>query len=398
MIGSRGVPATFGGIERHVEELGSRLVARGHSVTVYCRDNYISAGQDEHRGMRLVRLPVVGRKHFDAIGHSVVSTAHAMTQQFDVLHYHALGPGLPAIVPRLAGRASVVQTVHGLDNHRAKWGRTARGVLGAAAWMSARVPHETIVVSKALAAHYLDHYGRRASYIGNGVDRPTRRDPTTIVTQLGLRPGKYVLFVGRLVPEKDPASLLEAFRRTTGDFQLAMVGGSSFTDDYVAELNLLASRDPRVVMVGYAYGELLAELYSNAAVFVLPSHVEGLPLTLLEAASYGCSIVASGIAPHREVLDGWGEDGLFAPGDVDALQQCLERALLDPGDGRKRATILQEAVFERYNWDRAASMTQEVYWDSVNQRENELARPKEVMSRQFGRYAARVPQESGGRR
>jgi hypothetical protein len=172
MIGQRGVPATFGGIEHHVEELGSRLVDRGHEVTVFCRPNYVSNGRRDYRGMRLQHVPTVGTKHFDAIAHSATSTVAAMRDSYDVIHYHALGPGLLAFAPRLASRAKVVLTVHGLDHERAKWGLVARSVLKTAGWLSARVPDATITVSRSLTDYYANHHRRRAVYIPNGVAAP----------------------------------------------------------------------------------------------------------------------------------------------------------------------------------------------------------------------------------
>jgi glycosyltransferase involved in cell wall biosynthesis len=369
VIGSRGVPATFGGIERHVEELGARLVARGHHVTVYCRSNYVAAGITEHRGMELRSLRGVGTKHFDAIGHSVMSTADALRRNFDVLHYHGMGPGIPAIAPRVRGKAAIVQTIHGMDNERAKWGAVAKGILSTAAWMSARVPDEVIVVSHALQDHYRQRYGRPATYVCNGVNEPTVRAPRRIVSELGLKPGKYVLFVGRLVPEKDPEILIEAFRRVDGDFQLVIVGGSSFTDGYVERLQGLAERDSRVTMAGYAYGDLLEELYSNAGLFVLPSHLEGLPLTLLEAASYGCPTIASDIPPHREVLEKPDlQDWLVPVGDTEALAAVISKSLADPEESRRKAAIARAAVVSRFEWDRAAVDTEAVYLSALHDR------------------------------
>ncbi|MBV8304775.1 MAG: glycosyltransferase family 4 protein, partial [Acidimicrobiia bacterium] len=159
-IGTRGVPATFGGIEHHVEEVGSRLVGRGHDVTVYCRANYVPPGRQEHRGMRLARLPTVSSKRLDAIVHSAMASVRALGQGFDVVHFHALGPGVMTPVTQYGSRARVVQTIHGLDDERAKWGSGARALLRGGGWLSARVPDATVVVSRSLADHYSAKYGR----------------------------------------------------------------------------------------------------------------------------------------------------------------------------------------------------------------------------------------------
>jgi len=362
MIGQRGVPATFGGVEHHVEELGARLAARGHEVSVYCRTNYGCEHPSRYRGMDLRHLPTLPTKHLDAIAHSGVSTLAALARGHDIVHYHALGPGLVAPLPRVFGRARVVQTIHGLDDERAKWGRGARSVLRTAQWMSAHVPHVTITVSRALADHYAIRHDRGAVYIPNGVTEPTARPAAAIRERFGLEPGGYLLFVGRLVPEKAPDLLVRAFRQIPGPVKLVVAGGSSYTDDFVVELRRLASDDPRVIFTDYVYGNLLAELYTNAAAFVLPSRLEGLPLTLLEAASYGTPVVASDIRPHLEVLGGEGAgQRTFPSGDVLELAAALDRVLADPAGERAGAARLRHRVLGAYRWDDVTTATEEVY-------------------------------------
>jgi glycosyltransferase involved in cell wall biosynthesis len=362
-IGTRGVPATFGGIEHHVEEVGSRLAARGHDVTVYCRANYVPEGENAYKGMRLVRLRTVSSKRLDAIVHSALSTARALGQGYDVVHFHALGPGVMTPVTQYASRARVVQTVHGLDDERAKWGSGARALLRGGGWLSARVPDATVVVSRTLSDHYLTKYGRPTTYIPNGVVPPTQ-EPSTgeIATRFGLHGHDYVLFVGRLVPEKAPDLLLRAFRRVPGDVRLVIAGGSSFTDSYTESLSALAAEDKRVAMPGYVYGDTLAELYANAAAFVLPSLVEGLPLTLLEAASYGAPVVASSIGPHVEIV---GRDGpghrLVPPNDEEALAAALSETVQGGPSVLQGASQLRDRVLAEYSWDRAVDATDALY-------------------------------------
>jgi glycosyltransferase involved in cell wall biosynthesis len=363
MIGQRGVPATFGGIEHHVEQLGSRLAARGHEVTVYCRTNYVADRASTYRGMRLRHLPTVGSKHLDAPVHSALSTVSALAARFDVVHYHALGPGLLAPLPRYLSRARVVQTIHGLDNQRAKWGWSAKALLGSAAWLSARVPDATIVVSSDLAEHYRSHYGRAALHVPNGVNRPACNPaPAEITARWGLRKGGYLLFVGRLVPEKAPDLLIRAFAALEADLRLVIAGDSCFTDRYTTSIRRQASADPRVILTGYVYGHPLAELYSNAAAFVLPSSLEGFPLTLLEAASYGTPVVASSLPPHVEVL---GRDGpgrrLFPSGDTDGLVRALERCMEDRAAEVAGGAALREEVLRRYRWADVVEATERTY-------------------------------------
>jgi glycosyltransferase involved in cell wall biosynthesis len=306
-------------------------------------------------------VAAVGTKHLDAITHSARSTAGAMRRRPDIVHYHALGPGLLAPVPRILSRARVVLTVHGLDNERAKWGWTGRAALGTAHWMSARVPDVTIVVSRALVDHYSDRFGRETVYLPNGVDPPSPRPPGAVLRRYGLTPGGYLLFVGRLVPEKGVDLLIRAYRAVSGDRRLVIAGGSSFTDEYVGQLHQLAREDQRVVLTDYVYGDRLAELYSNAAAFVLPSHLEGMALTLLEAISYGLPIVASDIAPNREVaVDGPGYR-LFRAGSEPALAAALDRVLACTQHERTGATQLRERVLAEHSWDTAAQQMHEIY-------------------------------------
>ena len=370
MIGQRGVPATFGGIEHHVEQLGCRLAAKGHEVTVFCRTNYVVDRQPTYRGMRLRHLPTVSSKHLDAFAHSGLSTFSALARDFDVLHYHALGPGLLTPLPRYLSKARVVQTIHGLDNERAKWGLGARAVLTSAAWLSAHVPDTTIVVSKALADFYQQRYGRSTVHIPNGVNPPASQPgPAEIALRWGLKKGSYILFVGRLVPEKAPDLLIRAFGAVPGDLRLVIAGDSCFTDGYAAAIREAADADPRVLLTGYVYGRALAELYHNAAAFVLPSALEGFPLTLLEAASFGTPVIASDIPPHLEVA---GRDGpghrLFRQGDTDDLTAALQRGLADPLFEREGAAVLRAQVLRRYRWDDVAEVTEQAYLDVLSRR------------------------------
>jgi glycosyltransferase involved in cell wall biosynthesis len=364
-IGQRGVPATIGGIEHHVEEIGARLVERGHEVTVYTRANYTVDRVNEHRGMRVRYIPTAPTKHLEALVHSGLSTGVAMlpgAHRADILHYHAIGPSVFTPLPRALTRRGVVLTIHGLDYDRDKWGLGARTALKSAGWISAHVPHATITVSKNLADFYLERYGRVAHHIPNGVAPPIRREPHLITERFGLLGGDYALFLGRLVPEKAPDLLVRAFRNVDTHARLVIAGGSSFTDQYVHELEVLAARDPRVLLVGAVHGELLQELYTNAALFVLPSRLEGLALTLLEAASYRLPLVASDIAPNREVIGVDGPGGrMFHSGGEGGLTAALTGTLGDLQAARAGAEHLGDRVVREYDWDAATAATEDVY-------------------------------------
>jgi glycosyltransferase involved in cell wall biosynthesis len=377
-IGQRGIPATSGGIEHHVEEIGSRLAERGHQVTVYTRGNYSRERIAEHRGMRVRYMPTVPTKRLEALVHSGLSTAHAMLpgeEAADILHYHAIGPSVFTPVPRLLTSRRVVVTIHGLDHDREKWGLGARTSLRAAGWITAHVPHATITVSRDLADYYLERYGRPAHHIANGVVPPVTRRPRLIAERWGLAGEDYLLFLGRLVPEKAPDLLVRAFRHVDTPVRLVLAGGSSFTDGYVRHLQALASADPRVIMAGEVRGELRDELYTNAAAFVLPSNLEGLPLTLLEAASYRLPLIASDIPPHLEVVGRDAPGGrLFRRGDESALGAALGAVLGALPVEREGARQLADRVVRDYDWDAAADATEELYASLLARRSSVLLR------------------------
>lgn len=360
VLGARGVPATYGGVERHVEEIGARVASEGHEVVVYSRDGYGEAASTEYRGMQVVQIPTPNSKHLEAFAHTGRSAWHARRHGFDVVHYHALGPGLFAPLSRTERGTAVVQTIHGRDDRREKWSAPARTALRAGWWLSARVPHETIVVSQDLLHDYAA-VGRTVTPIPNGTPEPEPRPPSEITRRWGLRGGDYALFLGRLVPEKDPIGMIEAFAAVPTDTKLVVVGGSSHTDEYAHDLHHRAARDDRVIATGYQYGNVLQELLTNAKLFVQPSLLEGLPLTLLEATAYGLPVLASDIPPHREVLkESAPGRRMFPAGDRAGLSQAIAEALADP-QAAVGAAALQSEVRKRYSWDSAAEQVLQTY-------------------------------------
>lgn len=381
MIGLRGLPASYGGVEKHVEEIGWRLAADGHQVTVYCRPTYstgdlvvppaynyeppLGRRPGSYRGVVLRNLPTPGGRHLESTVHSGLSAVHTLRRNYDIVHFHAMGPGLFTPIPKLLSRAAVVQTIHGLDDERAKWSFPARSMLRLGRTFSTFVPDEVIVVSRELARVYEELHGRAATYIPNGAPKVTPVPAGATLDRFGLRPG-YVLFLGRLVPEKQPDMLLRAFAQVPGRTQLAIVGDSSHTDAYADELRALAAADPRVVLTGYLYGEALAEVMSSAGVFVQPSKLEGMPITLLEAAAYGLRVVVSDIGPHLEVI------GASAPGrrtfrwdSAPQLTAALTAEIADPVAGAANAATLHAQVRRSFDWDVATEHLLSVYRRSL---------------------------------
>lgn len=363
MIGQKGIPASYGGVEKAVEELAARLVERGHEVTVF---NQWRPGPKPraHRGIRLRYVPAFGGKHLRNLTQSLAGTLAASVRRFDIVHFHALGPCLASPVAKVAPGSRVVVTLQGRDDRRAKWSRPAQAVLTAAAWMSANVPDGRIAVSRQLQREYAEEFGRDTLVIPNGVSLPELvplADDDPLET-FGLEPGRYVLNVGRLVPEKALDQLVAAYADVPGDVPLVIVGGSSHTDDYVARLRELAGPDRRVVLTGPIYGGGKDRLFRNATAFVTPSLLEGLPLALLEAVSYGLPIVVSDIEPHLEVVGSDGAGHRVVPvGDQAALSQALTKLLADPPGERQGADLLRERVMETFSWDRIAERTEALY-------------------------------------
>lgn len=347
-----------GGIERHVQELSTRMVRRGHDVTIYCRKKYNDIGE-EFQGIRLVNRPTVYSKHLEAIIHTAIATPAALVG-YDVVHFHATGPSLLSWMPRLTGTPTVV-TVHGLDFLRAKWGFLASMILRAGAWTSANCPSKTIVVSKFLRRYYLDTYGVEAVHIPNGIAAPTIRELDRL-KRFGIEKDGYILSLGRLVPEKGIHYLIDAFRKIETSLKLLIVGGDSLSGGYLNELKMLAGDDARIIFTGPLYGADKDEAFSNAKLFAIPSDLEGMPIAMLEAMSYGCPVFSSDIPECNEILSGGSErvGYSFVAGSVDSLMQSLVEILKDGmlssvGEAGKKYSLAS------YNWDSITEQTLEVY-------------------------------------
>ena len=356
MLGQKGIPATYGGIERHVEELAVRLVERGHEVTVYCRPYYTKIRGD-YRGVHLASIPSIRTKHLDTATHCALSMPDILSHDYDIVHFHALGPSIFSFLPRLTGARTVV-TVHGLDWQRGKWGRFASSFLRFCEKPSVHFPDRTIVVSKTLARYYWEKHNAATVMIPNGTNPGTFRLPNRI-KRWGLDKHPYLLFVGRLVPEKGCHFLIDAFRRIKTDMRLVMAGGSSFSDEYVQSLERLRQGDERIQMIGYVYGEVLEELWSNAYMVVQPSILEGLSISLIEALSFGRCVLVSDIPENMEVV----EDSAvsFRTRDVEDLRAKLQLCIDHPAMVEATAQRCRTLAEERYSWPRLVEATERVY-------------------------------------
>lgn len=371
MIGQKGIPAKFGGVERHVHALALRLAASGDTVTVYARSWYTEGSEVlTVPNLSVIETPTIHTKHLDAIVHTLTSTIHAMIHGHDVYHFHGVGPSLLSFLPRLfRPNARVITTFHSIDRHRPKWGRVAKWILHMAEYTSCVFAHETIVVSQGLQRYCKDKFQKETVYIPNGVALSTEQADRTLLAPFHLSENNYILLVSRLTEEKGAHILIRAFTQlkqqypndpAIQDLKLAIVGGSSFTDAYVADLHRMSGAHSDVVFTDFQAGATLHTLYRHARMMVHPSFLEGLPISVLEGMSYEQYIIVSDIAEHRELISK--PECLFEAGNAEDLAKKLYTALTSP-KGVLQPTINAHKylVDTMYTWESVVERIKQVY-------------------------------------
>ena len=365
MIGHKFIPSRDGGVEVVVSNLAPHLAELGYDVTCFNRTNkqFKKLRKDgglkrEYRGVHLVWTPTVDRRGLAAMTSSVIATVMASFRRFDLIHFHTEGPCVLCWLPRLLGK-KVVVTVHGLDHMRQKWGRFASAYILLGERMAVRHANSIIVLSKGVQAYFREKYGRETVLIPNGIDPAEIRPASEITKQFGLSSRDYILFLGRLVPEKGIHYLIEAYQKLNTDKKLVIVGGTSDTDEYVKRLHEMAGDDPSVIFTGFQQGLVLEELYSNAYLYVLPSDLEGMPLTLLEAMNYGCCCVTSDIGECADVMDGCGIT--FPRGNTEALRETLQDLCDHPEKVEAHRFESRKTVTSKYTWQEITAQTHELY-------------------------------------
>lgn len=364
MIGHKRYGSREGGVEVVVTELARRMAALGHEVTCYDRGGRdvmtgeASGGERVEDGVRVVPVRTVDIKGAAALSASISATVAAIGDAPDVIHYHAEGPCVSLPFARRAGMRTVA-TIHGLDWRRAKWGFLARACIRRGERAAARHADELIVLSRPMRAYFQDAYGREAQLVPNGVDTAEPVPAHVIAERWGLEQGSYVLFLGRLVPEKRPELLIRAFRGQGTDKRLVIAGAPSDTSDFVASLRRAAEGDPRIVFTGFVQGDELAELYSNAYCYVLPSDVEGMPMSLLEAMSYGCCCLTSDIPECADVIADVGVT--FRAGDAASLGETLASLLAGEARARSLGVAARARARATFDWDEVVRRTLELY-------------------------------------
>jgi glycosyltransferase involved in cell wall biosynthesis len=351
------MPGVHGGIERHVEELYPRLVERGVGVTVYARSAYVPR-DIQYAGVRVVSLGSLSGRYTEAITHTARSMWHARRGRYDLVHVHAIGPGLLLPFARLLGFRRSVLTFHALDYERAKWGRAAKAILRLSERVAVRFASEVIAVSTSGARHLEEKYHREINYIPNGPGKLTKRPPGDLLRRLGLEGGDYVLFVGRLIPEKCPDDLVAAIAELPG-LKVVFAGDSSHTDEYTSRLKSTAGA--QALFPGYVYGKDLEELYSSALAYVLPSEVEGLSISLLEAMAFGLPVVVSDIPGNVEALGDPPAGIVYPLRDRHALAAALKSIVGSAGLRSDLGEQAVERVRQAYDWEAIADQTLVVY-------------------------------------
>lgn len=343
ILGTRGVPANYGGFETFADQFGRRMVARGHEVTVYGRDLFVPADIPVYRGMRIVRLPAPRAKYFETVIHTLFCALHVLTQRYDVV-YVCNSANIPAVILlRLFGRR-VVLNVDGLEWKRRKWSVVGRAYYRLCAWVAAHLPIYVVTDALVIQEHYATAYGRRTDYFPYGTELKPMPDDG-LLERLGLEAGWYVLYVSRLEPENNAHVLLEAYSKVKTDLSLAVVGDAPYSSDYIASLH--ATKDPRVRFLGAIYGKGYKILRSHATAYVQATEVGGTHPALVEAMGFGNTIVANDVPEHRETLS---DAGLYYRGP-DELASQLQRVLNDPTLAQDLGKRAHDRAEHLYSWD-----------------------------------------------
>jgi len=360
-IGHKFVPSREGGVEVVVEELATRMAAQGDEVTIFNRKRKEYPKITEYKGCKVEEVFTVNNKSLDAIVYAFFATIKAKRMakkgQLDIIHYHAEGPcNFLWLFGRKHKGYKIVVTIHGLDWQRGKWGGFATRILRRGERQAVKYADEIIVLSRNNKAYFRQAYHRTTKYIPNGINIPTLHAPEIIKEKYGLIKDSYILFLARIVPEKGLDYLIEAWKRVKQqidtDKKLVIAGGASHSKEYYNSIVEKVKGDDSIIMTGFVQGQELQELYSNAYLYVLPSDIEGMPMSLLEALSYGNVALVSDIPENTEVIN---EDCfVFKRGDVDRLRHQIKKII------NLNLTTHENMVIP-YTWDEVVKQTKEIY-------------------------------------
>lgn len=365
-IGQKGIPVKIGGIERHVEELSSRLAEKGHNVFVYTRPNYTDPELKNYRGVNLISLSGINTKNFDTITHTFRACLDIRKRDVDIIHFHSIGPAsLVWLVKILKPKTPIIATFHSKCYLHRKWGMAARIYLRIGEAIACLAPDRTIAVSRSLSEYSYSKYRKNIDYIPNGVNICDKLEAKEI-KKWGLSEDNYILAVSRLVGHKGIHFLIEAYKRINTDKKLVIAGDGFYTDKYVKELKELAENNPKIIFTGRQSGETLAELFSNTYLFVQPSESEGLSIALLEAMAYGQAVLVSDIPENKEAV---GENGfIFMNKNLEDLERKLKFLLENPHLLKENGKLNKMRVNSLYNWDRIVEDTDKLYREAAEEK------------------------------
>ena len=365
MLGHKRIPSREGGIEIVVAELATRMAKWGFDVTCFNRSGHHVSGaafdeeaSNEYNGVKLKSVWTLDKKGVAAMTASFSGAVRAAFGKYDVVHFHAEGPCAMMWIPKLFGKKCIA-TIHGLDHQRAKWGKFASWYIRTGEKCAVRFADDIIVLSENVKNYFKDTYNRHTVFIPNGVIPAESVQACEITKRYGLHKDEYILFLGRLVPEKGVSYLMEAYKTLKTDKKLVIAGGASDSQGYLEELTELAGDDPRILFTGFVQGRVLEELFSNAYVYVLPSDLEGMPLSLLEAMSYGNCCLTSDIPECADVLGAFGVT--FRQGNVPDLAEKLQTLCDDPVSVDLFKKQAADYICNRYNWDDVTRQTLQIY-------------------------------------
>ncbi len=363
ILGHKRIPSREGGVEIVVEELATRLVKKGHMVDVYNRKgNNVSDKKiknkkmKQYKGINIKTIFTINKKGLDALIYSFLASIKVALGKYDCIHYHAEGSCAMIWIPHFFRKRTVV-TIHGLDWQRAKWGGFATKYIKFGERCAVKYADEIIVLSKNVQKYFKDTYNRETHFIENGVNKPTKRNTNIIKNKYGLEKDGYILYLARIVPEKRVDLLIEAFGKIKTNKKLVIAGGASHTNEFLKKIEKMAQNDQRIVMTGFVQGEELEELYSNAYLYCLPSDIEGMPISLLEAMSYGRNCLVSDIEENVQVC---GEYGVtFEKANLNDFVKKLNYCLND--ENRINEEAISDYILKKYNWDDVVKKTEKLY-------------------------------------
>ena len=366
MLGHKRIPSREGGVEVVVEELSTRMAKLGHEVTCYNRKgkhvmdkNQQQVKLKEYKGVKLKRVFTIDKKGLAAMTSSFSATIKALFSKAEVVHYHAEGPCAWMWIIKWFSKKKVIATIHGLDWQRAKWGGFATKYIKYGEKQAVKYADEIIVLSKNVQDYFKKEYNRETVFIPNGVNKPEIIKPSIIKDKFNLSKDSYILYLGRLVPEKGIHYLIDSYNKIKTDKKLVIAGAASDTDSYYQELKEKSKNNKNIIFTGFVQGKELEELFSNAYIYCLPSDLEGMPLSLLEAMSYGNCCLTSDIAECATVIEDKGIT--FKKSDIKDLTKKLQDLCNDKSKVEKYKKESQKYILNKYNWDKVVDKTLDLY-------------------------------------